>query len=463
MSKLLLLAVFIFHTLILSRLIFTAWPEMLSYPYLFSNGFVLYKDFIMPYPPTLPFLLSLIFNIFGFNPYVLKIFTWILILGIDFLLYMVLKKITQNNQKSLIFLALFTLLQSFLEGNMLWFDLTTVPPLLLAFFFILKWLEKKKIKDLFLVGLFLSLTIIVKQIALIYLFGFLFFYLISTVKINPKEITGLCFGLIVPFIPLGLYLFFTNSFLQFWNWTIYYPLFEWSKFPGYVNFAISKRYVLVTFLLLLSLLTGLFLAFKKIIRDKVTLLAFIFLITTLIAVYPRFSFFHLQPALVFIIILLARFFIQLPARFKLIQTVLIFTTTFIIMNAIFPTVAGKGIRFYSETDKTLGQQIQKLVKPNERIFLLGLDSSLYVFSNHLPSKRWSDNFGWYLEVPKVQEWVLEGFESDPPQFIFRRIPSEGRWFDLGTYQPQKILNYIFLNYKKEGIIDGEVELWIRKN
>ena len=175
MTKFLLPLVLIFHLWILSKFTFTAWPEMLSYPYLFSKGFVLYKDFILPYPPGLILILSSFFKLFGFSPMALKIFTWIYILIIDLLIFLVLKKITHSLKLALIFLLIFVFLQSSLDGNMLWFDIATVIPLLLAFLFTLIWIEKKLPSYLFLVGVFLSMAVLIKQIDIIYFPFFIFF------------------------------------------------------------------------------------------------------------------------------------------------------------------------------------------------------------------------------------------------------------------------------------------------
>ena len=92
-----LILIGILHLLTLSQLTFTAWPEMLSYPYLISKEFIPYKDFIMPYPPGLVFILSTVFNIFGFSLIVLKTFTWILILLIDLMIFLILRRISGRN------------------------------------------------------------------------------------------------------------------------------------------------------------------------------------------------------------------------------------------------------------------------------------------------------------------------------------------------------------------------------
>lgn len=453
-----LLFILIAHIFILSRLTFTAWPEMLAYPYLFSNGFLLYRDFIVPYTPGLVLFLSAIFQNFGFNVEVLKYLTWGLILIEDILLYLILiRLIGYKGLMGLIFLGVFVILQAFLEGNMLWFDFAIVLPLLLAFYFALKWLETKRLHILFLVSLFLTVAVLIKQTTGLYFLGIL-----GGVREarGIREMGVIGGGILILIIPLIIYLQNTESLLSFWNWIFFYPLTEWSKFPGYVNFTLSKRELLITFLLI-SPLTFALISFKKLLAEKIFLLTIAFLAAALIAIYPRFSFFHMQPAIAFLLIAFAQIFLKLPKKWQQIYLPhLIFSIIFII-GLSFKASLGESIRFYSKDDQILASKIVKEIENPQTTFFLGVNSSEYVFAGKLPPKNWSDNFGWYLEIPGAQEWVIEGLESDPPKKILWRIPSPGYWYNLGSYQPQKIIEYIKTHYHKTGNIDKGIEIWER--
>lgn len=456
MIKIFLPLLLLIHLAILSRLAFTAWPEMLSYPYLFLNGFTFYKDFIMPYPPALPLFLSGIYSLFGITPEVLKIITWLIVISGDILLFLILRKILKSRLLALPFLAVYIILQSFFEGNMLWFDFATVAPLLAAFLFIIKWLENEKLNNLFWAGFFLGLAVLVKQTAGIYLLGaggFLLF------RAGFKELKALSVGCLVVVIPLFVYLAITATFIPFFNWVLLYPLTEWSKFPGYVDFAVPKRYMLAVLLLIAPLL----LAFtnRKMFTDKHFLLTFLFLAAAAIAVYPRFSFFHLQPAVAFVVILSAMVFFNLHKKIQKAQLVLMFLSAAIILKIVYPVNLGEPVRFYGDNEKRISREISYFSE--QKIYLLGLNSSLYVFSKTLPPKNWSDNFGWYLEINGVQEWVVEGLEKDPPEKILWRAPLHGLWYKPGVYQPEKVVNYINLHYDKDREIEQGLSLWTRKN
>lgn len=451
----------VLHILLLSRLTFTAWPEMLSYPYLFVNGFSLYKDYIMPYPPGLVFLLSGVFQTFGFSVEVLKVLTWSLILIEDVLLYLILRKVLGRiGHVSLIFVGVFILLQSFLDGNMLWFDFAMVIPLLISFWFGLKWLENFKLRELFLMGIFLGIAILIKQTAGIYLLGLgIFIWGIRGIG-GIREIGVIGVGVLTLVALLPSYLLTENSLTSFWNWALLYPLTEWSKFPGYVNFLVTPKYILIT-LLLLAPLSGIFFNFTKLIKDRIFILSLIFLIAALIAVYPRFSFFHLQPATAFAVLLFARIFSQTQKDLKVFYLGGIFIICVVISALLYKSQIGNGIRFYSDNDKRISQAIIANTNEGERVYLLGLNSSQYVFTKRLPPRNWSDNFGWYLEIPGVQEWTIEGLKKNPPEKVFWKIPSEGEWYDLGSYQPKEITNFIRQNYLLTGKIEEGIEIWTR--
>ncbi|MFC1624889.1 hypothetical protein ACFL15_00775 [Patescibacteria group bacterium] len=87
-----LIALISIHIFILFGLQFTAWPEMFSYPYLRNNGFLIYKDMIHPYPPVLTLALSIIFKILGYKLLTLRIFTYLIVITNDLIIFYYPKK-----------------------------------------------------------------------------------------------------------------------------------------------------------------------------------------------------------------------------------------------------------------------------------------------------------------------------------------------------------------------------------
>lgn len=451
-----LIPILILHLLMLVNSQFTAWPEMLSYPYLFVNGFNLYSDYVIPYPPGLTLILALIYKIFGSSPEVLKYATWVLILAIDICLFFLLKKISKSDKIAWIALAFFVVLQVLLDGNMLWFEIGFLLPTLLTFINFSSWLDTKKIKYLIFSGIFLTLGLLIKQTVLFYIIGLAIFYLSIRRKIIIAELFKI---LILPSVLLSsflIYLISINSFLDFWNWNIYYPLFVWSKFPGYGGFHISIKDLITTGIIFLP---AIFLFKRNILRHEKLLLTITFITASVLAIYPRLVFFHLQPVLAFLVIGYLQIFLIIKGNFKkafLLVVLFSFILATYILSRNFSFT--EGTRFYDETDKKTSQIIQSTVS-DRKVFLLGLYSSYYVYSDTLPPKPWVDNFGWYFEVPGVQEKVISGLSSERIEFVFIKKAEHNNWYEIGTYQPQKVMDFIKENYELNDVINSEVEVW----
>ncbi len=450
--------VLVLHFFILSKLQFTAWPELLSYPYLINNGFTLYKDFIMPYPPGLILYLALTFKFLGFSAESLKYSFFFLVLLTDCVFFTAL----YMKKKSLLvifFFLIYILLQPFLDGNLLWFDYATTLPILAGYVCLCLWIDKKKGSYILIGSIFLSIAVLIKQISIIYFAGFFIFYFLERKKIYLKELYLLGLGTF-PLVFFLIYLVVFSSLNFFWMWSIYYPLFEWSKFPGYLILHITQSQLTIL-LLLFSPLTFIILN-KKTLFDKKFILSLVFLLSSIIAIYPRFSFFHFQTVLIFLLIIYLQIAINLRLKYKLIFLAFLIFLLVSEIRLLLPYSQWGGIRFFGSYEKGLAAEISKITKPNDRIFLMGPPSSIYPESRRLPPLNWADNFGWYLEIPGVQEWAIEGFKKIPPKYIFYQKPQPGNWFDLGTYKPKRMIEYMKSNYNYAGNLDEDIEIWQRK-
>lgn len=446
------------HFFLLSKLQFSAWPELLSYPYLFLNGFELYKDFIMPYPPGLILYLASIFKLSGFSPEALKNSFWLLVLFTDIILFATLY-IQRNSVLVVFFLLTYILLQPFLDGNMLWFDYATVLPVLIGYIFFISWLDKRNKNHLLVSSAFLSLAILVKQISFVYFVGFTLFYFFVRKRILINELKMIAIGFTPVFIFFA-YLLYLNNLEFFWNWVIYFPLFEWSKFPGYLILHIDESQKIILSLLFAPVAFILFT--KKILREKKFLVSMVFLFSAIFAIYPRFSFFHFQTVLAFLIIIFFQLAINLNNKIKLFFLLSLVGLVFLEVHLLLPFNQWGGTRFFGDYEKHISEEIKQLTNPSERIFLFGPPSSIYADANRIPPKNWADNFGWYLEIPGVQEWAIEGLKKTPPKYIFYQKPQPGNWFDLGTYKPKKITDYMKSNYNNVGNLTKDIEIWTVK-
>ncbi len=336
---------------------------------------------------------------------------------------------------------------------MFWFDLAIVPPILLATFFAFH-------RKIFFAGLLLGVAVLIKQTVIIFLFLFFVFLLLRRTKF--KDLVYIFFGPLILGVPLLFRLIQEGALSDFFHWTILYPLTEWGRYPGYVQMSITTREALILFLLFLPLLGSLVINIvrRKLLLDNHLSLLFLFLIGSLIAVYPRFSFFHFQTALAFLIITIMYVLGEWKLKKLLVGFVLFFGVLFpIIHQPVISRDWQKEARFYGKDDIKLAQAIKEFVPDNKSVFLLGPQSGLYVLSNRLPPKRWTDNFGWYLEITGVQEEIISQWEENPPDVVVWRTPQLDNPYDLGTYQPKKIARWIEANYTKEREIASGIWLW----
>lgn len=446
---------------LLVNLQFTAWPEMLSYPYLHNEGFLLYKDMIHPYPPLLTMFLSLAYKVFGYNLLVVKTIAWLIILSSTLLLYFIVNYLTKNKLLALFTTAFYVLFQPFFEGNMLWFDMAIIPPVLLGTYLVLRWVQKEQDNYLFWASFFLSIAALIKQTA-----GLFLLVLFSYLLVRRVKLVGIAKLFIPPvflLVPLIIRLIQEKALQDFINWTILYPLGEWGNIPGYVQMFLSGRQMLVIAILTTPIL-AINIVRRKSFSDPSSLFLMLFLGVSLVMVYPRFSYFHFQLALAFIVLnlsLLAKIWnVKRAALFFGGITLLLVP---FVQRPLLATDWQKEARFYGLKDTDLARQIADVTNSRDKVFLFGLHSGLYVLADRLPSKRWTDNFAWYLEIPGVQEEVLSRWEINPPNVIFWRQPDKGNWFDLGAYQPQRIVEYINNHYNFEGELVPGVQTWRRND
>ncbi|MFA6073879.1 MAG: hypothetical protein WC758_07230 [Candidatus Woesearchaeota archaeon] len=412
------------HIVLLLNLRFTAWPEMFSFPYLYNNGFNLYKDMVHPYTPLLTTLLAYLYKIFGYNIWVVKFLTYFLILINDLLIFKIVSKITKNSKYGLYAILFYLLTQPFLDGNQLWFDFAMSTPILVGSLLILN-------KKYFLSGVAFAIAFLTKQnSALFLIFGLL-------LSLKHKNYFKILLGSLLPIIPFSIYLFQKNTIVDFFNWVLIYPSKYWTNFPNYVQMIPNNRQL---FILLILFVPTIYLLLKSKLRNN--LLLYGSLIISLILIYPRFSFFHFQVGLAFLAIIFGVVSSTVKKHFIYLYLFALFL--------ILPKDWGRSTRFIDDNKLQINQ--------SEKIYLLGSHSLNYVTSGTLPPKPWIDNYGWYFEMPNMQQKMIDGWKIDPPQYIYWSIPQNGNWYDLGTYQPKEVVKYIMDNYKKIGQQES-VEIW----
>ncbi len=446
------------HIFILSRLQFTAWPEMLTFPFMVDKGFLIYKDFHHVYQPLLTGVLWLFFKFTGFTLISLKIFTWIWILATDFSIFLISGKLFKNKWLSLVPTFLYVILQPVFEGNMMWFDFASVLPVLLSAYFILKWTSEKKRAYLIVSGILLCLGFLVKQQNILITVSFILY--LHAKKAVLKEYAVFFVGVFIPLVILFAALLVTGVFHEYLFWTFTLPLYWFPKMPGYQIAPIRKEW-LILFLMVALSSTGIMFGLLKKKKEYEPAFICVLFLTSLIFVYPRFSFFHLQPALAYFVICIP-FMVNVKRKILLLMVLpVLFYISFYRWRLTFPEIGG-GTRFYGESEIKLTEFIDASVKREDKIYLLGPNPAVYVYSDRVPPKPWIENYVWHFEVPGLQEKLISGWEESPPKFIFWIKPAPGEWYRPGTYMPEKITNWIRENYYETGETKNGVSIWSKK-
>ena len=272
------------HGLLMIFLQFTAWPEMLIYPYLLERGFKFYGDIVQPYVPVLPYFLWGSFKIIGLSLQSLHVITIAFALMSDVFLYVVLKTYFKKISVITVLLS-FILMQVFMEGNGLWFDHAVVPCILVATYFFLKYFKTQNIKPLVVTSIVIGLGFTIKQTAIWYFVALEAFLLY---KSRFKEAIISTVSFIIPFTVL----FVAFNPVDLFSWTIIYPFMKMPRLPGYLLYP-HIRPLLITLFIFSPLL---FLFKNKELLARISLVGFLASLGFLV---PRFAYFHFQPALPF--------------------------------------------------------------------------------------------------------------------------------------------------------------------
>lgn len=436
-NNLILIFLLLFHAVLGWKLKFTAWPEMLTYPWLMNSGYRLYTDIIMPYFPMLPVLLNNIYRISGFSVFTLKIITLFVMILTDFEIYWISRKI-YNKQFALISVFGFIFSQLYFDGNGLWFDLVSVPLVLLMLYL----MTDDKFKHLAVSGFILGILILIKQTNVIFTIPVL-------IRIYKRKIYIFRFVLfsLMPFAIVFSYYLMTPDFKEFFYWSIYHPLFVHSRIPGFILMPSSKQILLVTFWFSPLLF----------IRKRIYFISW--LACSFVFAVPRFALFHFQIAVAIFWVIIPS---VLTSKNRLIRTYLVLYLIFIsiLFSKFLIRDWNKPERFFTDDVNQVKLAAEQVIPDNEEVFYFNASSEYFVLGHIYPSKPWADNFPWYMEIPGVQEKVISGL-NNIKYIIYNPFQNKGP-YELGSYRPEQIYNYINANFIYQENLNSSIQLLIRK-
>lgn len=454
LNKYLPAAIIGFHILLLANWSFTLWPEIIVYPYLLNNNFSLYTEIFNPYPPALIYLLSIFSSLTSYSITSFQIFTWVIILVIDILVYKISYILFKSLRRAVLSLLFFVLFSIPLAVNGIWFDLVQTPIILLFVFFLIKSLEEKQNKSLYLASILLAIGVFIKQSAALLYIPFIIL-LIS----NNTHWKKIVFKLISPLIILfGVHLLFfsylgiVKSYI-YWNFT--FPLFEASSSPGYVLLPNGMQLLIILSLILI---------FIPLFNSKNYLIKNILLISPFLIfyLYPRFDYFHLIPFLALISLLFGMNVQAFKKSSNLIRLISIVGFVIIISFSLryYLLNYGNTIRFFEPEIIEAARVLEKINTDSEDVYILNGPDQLLPLASLNPIKPWADEFPWYLENNNHQEKILASLKKENPKYIvFKPYENKGK-YELGSYKPIKIVNHVFNNY--EDTIQLTKTLWLKQ-
>ena len=401
LSFIILGLIIIIHAFILTKLQFFPYPELFIYPYLTNHGLKPYSQILDQHFPGLMFL-PVNFDNLGVNDeYIARIWLIAVVVITQLLLFLISKEILKSNKKALIVNLLYLIWQPFFEGWVLWLD-TFLPLFLLpAFYFTTR-------NKFLLTGLFLGMGIVFKQVILP-LAGLVFLYILwEKRKIQP--LINYSAGISIPLFVMFIYLINMGVLNDFIYWTIFFNLTVFAQhgtsIPSSIGFVTRIAFVY-------SISLTAFLHKER----RLILILFIFLTGSLLSIFDRADFVHLQPSLPFVVIATSLGFLSISNRKVLTFLILIyFFVTIWWLNIFFKGHLSNKVFFFDEQTKKIASKIDEYTNPNERIFIFGAVPHLYQMTNTIPAGDiFVFQFPWFLKV--AEDRLLDGIKDDKPKII----------------------------------------------
>lgn len=424
------------NLLLLVNLEFTAWPEMLLWPYLILKGWLPYRDIAIAHTPAFLLDLFIFGKIAGIGLLQLKIYTWALILLTAGILFWTARRLW-NEKVAILALLFFILWQPFFEGNGLWFDLVLAPLAILIFYTLVK-------RQYLWSGILWALAFLTKQTA-VWLLVPLLLSVRSSRWIEDKIIKKFAAGALAVFVLAVLLLLLLGILSDFFFWAIQFGV---GILPGALGQAklpaLRQAFVAgFPFLIFLPLLLE---------RKKEYLLLFAWAIFASAGIFPRFEFFHFQPAVPFLAIaggLVLSQFIRLK-RWVPVFLGMYFVGTLILLGSFYGRNWQQPTRFFEPEVLDVSSFIQMNTKPGEKIYLLNTWDHIYVLSGTFPATRpWIPTLSWYMELPGVQDEIVEDLKKEQPKLI---VMEQYREEGLGSYKPEKVDRFISDNYEVKDVV-----------
>lgn len=401
---------------------FTAWPEMLAWPYLILKGFLPYKDIAIAHNPLLIFVLTIFYKIFGVGIFQLQIFTVLLIFFTVLLIYCITYRLYSKKTAILTVIAYSILLIAY-GGLGLWFDLALVPFAILLFYFIKKDLPAGRQGNWFMAGIIFALGFLTKQT---------FIYFLIPLLINKVDVKKFVFGVVSIFSLFTLYLLTFNLLPDYYHWAIQFGIFYLPHAEGQVLLPNLRQFIIAFFPLLVFI-------------GNLKLGIWYFALAGMMGVYPRFEFFHFQPALPFLALALALSFENKRTK---IYSILIMIFLLILLGRNLIRQRNLETRFYeSDVQKVVSQLT--VHRSLSTIYVVNYWDNIYALTNTTPPKPLIPYIPWYLNYSNNKQLIINNLQVKLPDVLVVNELKNLKWQELEVFIGR---------YYKCNLVEKEVEV-----
>src|SRR3989344_803776 len=403
----LLILIICLHLYLLKHLVFFPYPELFIYPYLTNQGLLPYKQIFDQHFPGLMFF-PINLGTLGMNtPIDARYWQFGIIVFTHIMLYVSAKKINRSEKWALFVNLIYFIWQPYLEGYVLWIDVFVVPILLLAF------------------------------------------YLLFTSE-GVKNIISFLFGLFIPVVALVFWVLKLGIWKEFIFWTVTFNLTTFAqmgrKYPG-----ISDLMKLIPVYGLSIVLISYILFIKKEKKPNFILVV-LFFISTLAFAYARFDFVHLQPSLVFALLILTYLIKKLVHRKKYLIAGIYVLVSILITSSRYQSLTGSNVLFFGDFEKQVSFKVAELTTPKDVIFAMGTFPHIYQQTNTLPpGSLFVFQFPWFMY--EAENKILSAIISNPPKVIVRDKNITISGIKVTTFMPN-INSYIDQNYNVSAYSDS---------
>lgn len=443
-----------------------------------ADGLVPYRDFNMLQTPLLPFIAGLFLKLFGNELIIMRILAIVLISGIFFMAYKILRKLKVPTLYSLSFLfILFVLLKEHIciDYNFAILLLTLI----------LIYLEIKH-AHYFIIGFICGCCILFKQSTgvLISFASVIFPILTFQNKIDFKSYFKLSvikiLGILIPLFLLMIYLICTNAFSDFIDYTIL-GIKTFSNSISYTTLVTSQNIAIKLLsigLPIFILISGIYL-FKK--KQKNLYGFYAYSLASLIVIYPISDHIHFLIGIIPFLILFAYLLFQFissiysPANKKqnLLTKIKNFLYEFlkglIAIGLICYTITSCILlkEYFNNSEKNhtinhyqsipISEQLQNKINEIDNYILLNENNNVYILDSEaaiymISLNQYHKNFDMFLKGNLGSQGEIGQIEKINQLEKGTKILIKNEQYKLNWQTPLEIISYIKNNFDKIGEI-----------